>query len=107
MDEWVKFIARMLDGEKMAAVCRDFIRLTPQQRRKSGHRTRSESGQFRTHAPPQIYNKPWPVLQGPATIAKLASTALLSSKAVEQPVPAGAAEVALAATAIGPARGMR
>ena len=49
----------------------------------------------------------WPVLQGPATIAKVASTALLSSKAVEQPVPAGAAEVALAATTIGPARGMR
>jgi hypothetical protein len=36
-----------------------------------------------------------------------ASTALLSSEAVEQPVPTGAAEVALAATAIGPARGMR
>jgi hypothetical protein len=46
---------------------------------------------------------PWPVLQGPATIAKLARTALLSSKTVEQPVSAGAAQVALAATAIGPA----
>ena len=55
----------------------------------------------------EIYSKPWPVLQGPATIAKLASTALLSSKAVEQPIPAGAPEVTLAATAIGPARGMR
>ena len=52
-------------------------------------------------------SRPWPVLQGPATIAKLANTALLSSEAVEQPVAAGAAEVALAATAIGPARGMR
>ena len=58
-------------------------------------------------APQQIYNKAWPVLQGPATIAKLANTALLSSEAVEQPVPAGAAEIALAAAAIGPARGMR
>jgi hypothetical protein len=64
-------------------------------------------GQFRTHAPQQTYNKPWPVLQGPATIAKPANTALLSGEAIEQPVAAGAAEVALAATAIGPARGMR
>jgi hypothetical protein len=64
-------------------------------------------GQDRTHAPQQTNNKPWPVLQGPATIAKPADTALLSSEAIEQPVPAGAAEVTLAATAIGPARGMR
>ena len=34
---------------------------------------------------------------------KPANTALLRSEAIEQPVPAGAAEVALAATAIGPA----
>jgi hypothetical protein len=52
-------------------------------------------------------NRLWPVLQGPATIAKAANTALLGSEAVEQPVAAGAAEVALAATAIGSARGMR
>jgi hypothetical protein len=38
-------------------------------------------------------------LQGPATIAKLANIALLNSEAVEEPIPAGAAEVALAATA--------
>ena len=63
--------------------------------------------QKRTHAPQQIYNKTWPVLRGPATIAKFARTALPSSEAVEQPVPAGTAEVALAATAIGPARWMR
>ena len=60
-----------------------------------------------THAPQQIYNKTWPVLRGPVTIAKFARTALLTSEAVEQPVPAGAAEVALAATTVGPARGMR
>src|SRR5215203_2172604 len=52
-------------------------------------------------------HKPWPALKGPATIAKPANNALLSSEAIEQPVPAGAAEVALAATTIGPARGMR
>ena len=46
-------------------------------------------------------------LQGPATIAKLVNIALLNSEAVEEPIPAGAAEVALAATAIGPAREMR
>ena len=83
------------------------VRFTPESghvRCKQGCPLCANSG---TYAPQQIYNKTWPVLQGPATIAKLASTALLSSKAVEQPVPAGAAEVALAATAVGPARGMR
>ena len=38
-------------------------------------------------------------LEGPATIAKLVNIALLNSEAVEEPIPAGAAEVALAATA--------
>ena len=38
-------------------------------------------------------------LQGPATIAKLVNIALLNSEAVEELIPAGAAEVALAATA--------
>jgi hypothetical protein len=38
-------------------------------------------------------------LQGAATIAKLVNIALLNSEAVEEPIPAGAAEVALAATA--------
>ena len=37
-------------------------------------------------------------LQGPATIAKLVNIALLNGEAVEEPIPAGAAEVALAAT---------
>jgi hypothetical protein len=35
-------------------------------------------------------------LQGPATIAKLANIALLNSEAVEEPIPAGAVEVAAA-----------
>ena len=38
-------------------------------------------------------------LEGPATIAKLVNIALLNSEAVEEPINAGAAEVALAATA--------
>ena len=38
-------------------------------------------------------------LEGPATIAKLVNIALLNSEAVEEPIPGGAAEVALAATA--------
>ena len=38
-------------------------------------------------------------LQGPATIAKLVNIALLNSEAVEELIPAGAAEVALVATA--------
>jgi hypothetical protein len=38
-------------------------------------------------------------LQGPVTIAKLVNIALLNSEAAEEFIPAGAAEVALAATA--------
>jgi hypothetical protein len=38
-------------------------------------------------------------LQGPATIARLVNIALLNSETVEDPIRAGAAELALAATA--------
>ena len=73
----------------------------------AAHKPMFAKCQKRTQAPQQIYNNTWPVLRGPATIAKFARTALSSSETVEQPVPAGAAKVALAATTIGPARGMR
>jgi hypothetical protein len=62
-------------------------------------------GQARTLVPQQTNNKTQPVLQvGPLPPA---NTALLSGEAIEQSVPTGATEVALAATTIGPARGMR
>src|SRR5262245_34097362 len=81
--------------------------LLPSQADIAGSDLMSQKCHYRTHAPQQTYKNSWPVLQGPTTIAKLAKTALLSSEAVEEPVPAGTAEIALAAAAIGPARGMR
>ena len=48
----------------------------------------------------------WRGLQGPATITKPTKTASLGGEAIEQPVAARASQIALATTAVGPARGM-
>src|SRR5262245_66647775 len=49
------------------------------------HLVMSQRCHYRTHAPQQIYKKSLPVLQGPATIAKLATNARAKSDADERP----------------------
>src|SRR4029450_12645495 len=60
-----------------------------------------------TYAPRKSTNKCGRTAQGPATITKLATTALLGGEAIEQPVASSTAQIILAAAAVRPSRGMR